>query len=58
MDIYRPPFLLRYGWHIYVLDMAVRRNIMHLALLLELKNNIQALAVVFISVRAAGLHKE
>jgi hypothetical protein len=38
--------------------MALTRNIMHLALLVELKNNIQALAVVFVSVRSAGLLKE
>jgi hypothetical protein len=58
MDISSPNFLFRGGWHIYVLDMAVTRNIMHLALLVELKNNIRALAVDFVSVRSAGLLKE
>jgi hypothetical protein len=58
MDISSPNFLFRSGWHIYVLDMAVTHNIMHLALLVELKNNIRALTVVFVSVRSAGLLKE
>jgi hypothetical protein len=58
MDISSLNFLFRSGWHIYVLDMVVTRNIMHLALLVELKNNIRALAVDFVSVRSAGLLKE
>jgi hypothetical protein len=45
-------------WHIYLLDMALTRNITHLPLLIEVKNNMLAVAVVFVSVMSARLLKE
>jgi hypothetical protein len=50
--------LVRGTWHIYLLDMTLTRNITYLPLLIEVKNNMLAVAVVFVSVMSTRLLKE